>query len=71
MSSVYLSNECMQSSDFMMITRYHKIPKNRTPEKFAVIVLKFEQSGFTIAKDVDGIASSLIWVYTVCPDLSI
>ena len=39
-----------------------KILTIRTPQKFAVITLKFEQ---------DGSRSSLIWVCTVCPDLSV
>ena len=54
-----------------------KIRKIWTPEKFAEIIPKFEQHGFTI-EDVDRIANSvdpnqtaLIWVYTVCPDLSV
>ena len=35
--------------------------------KIAVIILKLEQHGFTIQYCVQ----SLIWVYTVCPDLSV
>ena len=60
-----------------------KLLKIRTPENFAVIPLKFEKDGFNIRvmhpKDADGIANSvdpdqtapLIWVCTVCPDLSV
>ena len=58
-----------------------KFLKILTPKKFAVITLKFEQSGFTVeyademANSVDhdqtAPKSSLIWVYTVCPDLSV
>ena len=62
------------------------ILKIRTPKTFAVITLKFEQDGLhrrvMHSKDADGIAnsvdpdqtalgSSLIWVCTVCPDLSL
>ena len=40
-----------------------KAIKFRTPEKFAVITLKFEQSGFTVRvmspKEVSGIANSV------------
>ena len=42
---------------------YCKNPKIRTPEKFAVITLNFEQDGFTIEyciqKDADWIANSV------------
>ena len=50
-----------------MRKQYHKHPKNLdTPKKNAVIALKFEQVGFTNAS-----RSSVIWVFTVCPDLSV
>ena len=63
-----------------------KFLKIQTPEKFAVIILKFEQRGFQL-RNVSkrcrrnskqcrpwsecSSRSSLIWVYTVCPDLSV
>ena len=66
--------------------KYRKIPKNSNTGKFAVIVLKFEQSGFTVQYCVKrcwrngkqcrpwsdcSSRSCLIWVYTVCSDLSV
>ena len=60
-----------------------KLLKIWTPEKIAVITLKFEQSIFTVEKyiksadrmansvDSEQTRSSLIWVYTICSDLSV
>ena len=58
-----------------------KILKIRTPEKFAVITLRFKQCGSTrvmYPKDADGMANSVDTdqvqsnlVYNVCPGLSV
>ena len=60
---------------------YRKTPKNSDTRKFVVITLKVEQCGIMRPKDAEGIAksvdpdqtvpSSMIWVCTVCPGLSV
>ena len=66
------------NSSFITINAV-KILKIWTQEKIAVIILKFEQNCFTTEKwvqksnsvDPDQCGSSLIRVYTVCPDLTV
>ena len=51
------------SIDWYSRSRYRKNPKIPTPEIFAVIILKFEQVGFTHRimrpKDADGMSNSI------------
>ena len=66
--------------------KYHKTPKNSEPEKFAVVTLKLNKEALpwsNVSKRCRGNCkqcrpwshcssrSSLIWVCTVCPDLSV
>ena len=63
-----------ETHDFAMLY-YRKNPQISDTRKFAVITLKAELDGFFLKamhpKNAEGIANSLIWVCTVCPELSV
>ena len=68
----------LRTEMFIVLVEIYRIKlKISDTRKCTVITLKFEQGGSTIRvvrpKDADGMAnrSSLIWVYTVCQDLSV
>ena len=45
----------------MLIYIYRKTPKSSDPETFTVIIIKFDQDGFTVKhpKNADGLANSV------------
>ena len=63
-----LNNQVTHLQAIRMVTV--KFLNIRTPRKFAVIILKLEQYHFTTLIRLFLNQSSLIWVYTICPDLS-
>ena len=57
------------------INFYHKVPKFSNARKLCCNLPKIQTKGPNLRvfhqKNVNGIASSLIWVCTVCPDISV